>query len=175
MSNIIEAEKLVELTYTVKDAKSDQVLSTVEFPISYVHGHNDILASQVLNELEGKTKGDIINVPIDCNTIFGPRDESLVFTDRIENVPEDYREIGTTISMENEKGEVKNFIVTRLDDKTLTVDGNNPMCGREVIFTLEILNVRDATDEEIQAGGKDEDIVPIDESLMPGMKAHSIN
>ncbi len=175
MSDIIEAEKLVELTYTVKDAKSDQVLSTVEFPISYVHGHNDILASQVLNELEGKTKGDIINVPIDCNTIFGPRDESLVFTDRIENVPEDYREIGTTISMENEKGEVKNFIVTRLDDKTLTVDGNNPMCGREVIFTLEILNVRDATDEEIQAGGKDEDIVPIDESLMPGMKAHSIN
>jgi len=175
MSDSIESEKLVELTYTVKDAKSGQVLSTVEFPISYVHGHNDILTSQVLDELEGKTAGDIINVPIDCNAIFGPRDETLVFTDRIENVPEDYREVGTTISMENEKGEVKNFIVTRLDDKTLTVDGNNPMCGREVIFTLEILNVRDATDEEIQAGGKDEDIVPIDDALMPGMKAHSIN
>ena len=47
----------------------------------------------------------------------------------------------------------KNFIVTRIDNKTLTVDGNNPLCGREVKFTLEILNVRDATYEEITAGG----------------------
>ena len=55
--------------------------------------------------------------------------------------------------MENENGTTRNFIVTRIDDKTLTVDGNNPLCGREVIFTLEILNIRDATDEEISAGG----------------------
>ena len=58
-----------------------------------------------------------------------------------------------TITMENEKGETKSFIVTRFDDKTLTVDGNNPLCGREVVFTLEVLAVRDATDEETRAGG----------------------
>jgi FKBP-type peptidyl-prolyl cis-trans isomerase SlyD len=40
-----------------------------------------------------------------------------------------------------------------MDDETLTVDGNNPLCGTEVVFTLEILNVRDATDEETRAGG----------------------
>ena len=40
-----------------------------------------------------------------------------------------------------------------MDDETLTVDGNNPLCGREVVFTLEILTVRDATDEETRAGG----------------------
>jgi len=77
-----------------------------------------------------------------------------VFTDLIENVPEDYREIGTTITMENDKGEAKNFIVTRMDEKTLTVDGNNPLCGREVIFNLKILSIRDATEEEIVVGGK---------------------
>jgi FKBP-type peptidyl-prolyl cis-trans isomerase SlyD len=43
--------------------------------------------------------------------------------------------------------------VTRVDDKTLTVDGNNPLCGREVIFTLEIVTVRDPTEEEAKAGG----------------------
>jgi FKBP-type peptidyl-prolyl cis-trans isomerase SlyD len=58
-----------------------------------------------------------------------------------------------TITMENDKGEIKNFIVTRFDDKTLTVDGNNPLCGREVTFKLEILTIRDATDEEIALGG----------------------
>ena len=40
-----------------------------------------------------------------------------------------------------------------MDDQTLTVDGNNPLCGREVIFTLEVLSVREPTDEEMQAGG----------------------
>ena len=58
-----------------------------------------------------------------------------------------------TITMENEKGQPKNFIVTRFDDKTLTVDGNNPLCGREVIFRLEVLTIRDATEEEIDLGG----------------------
>lgn len=175
MKDRIENEKLVELTYRVTDAKSGQVLSGVDFPISYVHGHNDILAQQVLEELEGKTVGDIIDVPLDCNEIFGPRDETLVFTDHIENVPEDYREIGTTITMENEDGKTRNFIVTRMDDKTLTVDGNNPLCGREVIFTLEILTVREATDEEIAAGGKDEDAVQLDEAMLSGVEAHKLN
>jgi FKBP-type peptidyl-prolyl cis-trans isomerase SlyD len=41
-----------------------------------------------------------------------------------------------------------------MDDKTLTVDGNNPLCGRDLIFKLEILTVRDATDQEIEAGTK---------------------
>ncbi|MGI9352659.1 MAG: FKBP-type peptidyl-prolyl cis-trans isomerase [Rhizobiaceae bacterium] len=175
MSDAIENEKLVELTYQVTDAKSGQVLSTVDFPISYVHGHNDVLASQVLEELEGKIKGDIIKVPIDCNEIFGPRDENLVFTDRIENVPEEYREIGTTITMENEKGETRNFIVTRLDDNTLTVDANNPLCGREVVFTLEILSVRDATNEEIEAGGRDLDHPQLDETMLSGVKAQKLH
>jgi len=153
MSDVIQDNKLVELTYKVTDKESGHVLTTVEFPLGYVHGHNDVLAPQVLAELEGKSAGDIIEVPIDCTLLYGPRDESLVFTDRIENVPEDYREIGTTIVMENEKGETRSFIVTRMDDTTLTVDGNNPLCGRHVVFTLEILTVRDATDKEIEAGG----------------------
>jgi FKBP-type peptidyl-prolyl cis-trans isomerase SlyD len=56
--------------------------------------------------------------------------------------------------MENDRGETKTFLVTRKDRKTITIDGNNPLCGSEVIFRLEILLVRDATEEEIAAGGK---------------------
>jgi FKBP-type peptidyl-prolyl cis-trans isomerase SlyD len=153
MSETIQDGKLVELTYKVTDRKSGHVLTRVEFPLGYVHGHNEILAPSVHKELEGKFVGDVIEVPIDGNQIFGPRDESLVFTDSLENVPADYRQIGTSILMESEKGQTRSFIVTRMDDKSLTIDGNNPLCGREVIFTLEILTVRDATDEETGAGG----------------------
>ena len=163
---VIRAGKFVELTYKVTDKKTGHVLTRVEFPLGYVHGHNEILAPSVHRELEGKSAGDVIEAPIDGNQIFGPRDESLVFTDHIENVPDEYRQVGTSILMENDKGQTRSFLVTRIDDETLTVDGNNPLCGREVVFTLEILTVRDATDEEQRAGGAIGAQVAIDPSLM---------
>ena len=152
----IEDSKFVELTYRVLDQKTGQVLTTVEFPLGYVHGTNDVLEPRVMAELVGKSAGEIITVPIDCEQLYGPRDESLVITDLIENVPEEYREVGMSILMQNENGQTRSFLVTRIDKKTLTIDGNHPLCGREVLFELEILSVRDATDEEINAGGKPE-------------------
>ena len=154
MKETVQDNKFVELTYKVIDEHTGDVLTEVEFPLGYVHGTNEVLAPQVMAELEGKSAGDVIEVPIDCNKIYGPRDESLVITDYIENVPAEYRQVGTAILMENEKGQTKSFLVTRVDDNTVTIDGNNPLCGREVIFRLEILTVRDATSEEIAAGGR---------------------
>src|SRR5512147_3059145 len=111
-SEAIRDGKFVELTYRVTDRKSAHVLTRVEFPLGYVHGHNEILAPSVHRELEGKSAGDIIEVVIDGNQIFGPRDESLVFTDHIENVPEEYRQVGTSILMENDQGQTRSFLVT---------------------------------------------------------------
>ena len=153
MKDGIRDGKFVELTYKVIDLKSGHVLTCVEFPLGYIHGQNEILAPSVHKELEGRSAGDVVEVPIDGNRVFGPRDESLVFTDRIENVPAEYREVGTSILMESGKGRTRTFIVTRMDGETLTVDGNNPLCGREILFRLEILKVRDATDAELEAGG----------------------
>ena len=166
MNQAIHDGRFVELTYKVADRKSGQVLTCVEFPLGYVHGHNEILAPSIHAELEGKSAGDVIEVPIDGNRIFGARDESLVFTDQLDNVPVEYRKIGTSILMENDKGQARSFTVTRMDDETLTVDGNNPLCGREVVFRLEILAVRDATDEEMKAGGAIGAGPDIDPSLM---------
>lgn len=166
MSEVIRAGKYVELSYKVTDRKSGHVLTRVEFPLGYVHGHNEILAPSVHMQLEGRSAGDTIEVVIDGNQIFGPRDESLVFTDRIENVPEEYRQVGTSILMENDQGQTRSFLVTHVDDQTLTVDGNNPLCGREVVFTLEILTVRDATADEMKSGGAVGARPDIDPSLL---------
>jgi FKBP-type peptidyl-prolyl cis-trans isomerase SlyD len=153
MRETIQDGKFVELTYKVTDKKTGHVLTRVEFPLGYIHGHNEILAPSVHKELEGRCAGDVIDVPIDGNQVFGPRDESLVFTDHIDNVPEEYRKVGNSILMENDKGQTRSFIVTWMDDEKLTVDGNNPLCGRAVVFTLEILTVRDATARKHDAGG----------------------
>jgi len=155
MKETIQRNKYVELNYKTVDKKTGEVLTHVEYPIGYVHGSEETaLSPEAMIELEGKAVGDVVEVPIDCDLLYGPRDETLVFTDHIENVPKEYQEVGLTISMENSKGEQKNFIVTRVDEKSVTVDGNNPLCGREVIFKLEVLAIRDASDEEVAIGGK---------------------
>lgn len=166
MSETIQDGKYVEVTYKVTDKKTGHVLTTVEFPLGYVHGHNEILSPSVHEVLAGKSVGEVIEVPIDGNQIFGPRDESLVVTDHIENVPEEYRKIGCSILMENDQGQTRSFVVTWMDDEKLTVDGNNPLCGREVVFTLAILAVRDATDEETRVGHTVVENANIDPSLM---------
>ena len=153
MSDTIENGKFVEVNYKVVDDKTGDVLVTVDYPLGYVHGVNDVLSEDVTKYLDGKKVGDIIDIPVDTKLLYGERDETLVFTDDINNVPEEYREIGMTITMENENGAPRSFIVTRFDDKSLTVDGNNPLCGRDVTFTLEVLSIRDATEEEIDIGG----------------------
>jgi FKBP-type peptidyl-prolyl cis-trans isomerase SlyD len=166
MTETIHDGKYVELTYEVTDKKSGHVLTMVEFPLGYVHGHNEILSPSVHAQLEGRSAGEVIEVPIDGNRIFGARDETLVFTDHVENVPEEYRKVGISILMENDKGQTRSFLVTRVDDKTLTVDGNNPLCGRELVFTLKIVTVREPTDEEARAGGAIDAQAAVDPSLL---------
>jgi FKBP-type peptidyl-prolyl cis-trans isomerase SlyD len=166
MGERIREGKFVELTYKVSDRKTGHVLTCVEFPLGYVHGHNEVLAPSVHMQLEGRSAGEVIEVPIDGSQIFGVRDESLVFTDAIENVPEEYRKVGTSILMENDRGQTRSFLVTGLDDETLTVDGNNPLCGREVVFRLEILTVREATDSEKRTGMAAMPGADVDPSLM---------
>lgn len=166
MGDTIQDNKYVELTYQIIDRKTDDELVAVNFPLGYVHGINQVLMPSVTEELEGKAAGHVIDVPFNGDHVYGPRDESLVFTDLIENVPEEYREVGMTIHAENESGDVKSFIVTRVDENTVTLDGNHPLCGREVIFKLKVLKVRDATQEEIDAGGPIEQAPNIDPSRL---------
>lgn len=153
MSDFIEESKYVELIYKVVDQKTGNVFSNIEYPVGYVHGANDVLGKDVLAELEGRQQGDIIEINIDVEKLYGPRDESLVFIDKIENVPQEYRKMGTKVVMENKDGQPKDFLVTKVDDTTVTIDGNNPLCGRDVKFVLEVILVRDATIEEMEAGG----------------------
>ena len=167
IEDVITDGKYVELKYRVIDEKSKTVLTEVEYPLGYVHGVNEVLAPAVMQQLENKVAGDTIEVPIDCNQLYGPRDESLVITDLLENVPDEYHEVGTAILMENDSGQTRTFLVTRMDEETITIDGNNPLCGRQVVFILDILLVRDASDAELEYGGKIEDTPDLPDSAVP--------
>ncbi|MDA8755988.1 peptidylprolyl isomerase [Candidatus Thioglobus sp.] len=153
MSNTITTNKFVELTYRIIDQTNGEVIEQVEEPLGYVQGDNTLLFNQVTKELEGKSVGDEVEILLKAEDAFGPKLEELIFTDEINNVPVEYRFIGAAVTMQNDKGGTKDFIVSSIEDGKLTIDGNHPLAGKDIIFYVEVLSVRDATADEIIEGG----------------------
>jgi FKBP-type peptidyl-prolyl cis-trans isomerase SlyD len=153
MTNIITTNKFVELTYRIIDQTNGEVIEQVEEPLGYVQGDNTLLFNQVTKELGGKSVGDEVEILLKAEDAFGPKLEELIFTDEINNVPVEYRFIGAAVTMQNDKGGTKDFIVSSIEDGKLTIDGNHPLAGKDIIFYVEVLSVRDATADEIIEGG----------------------
>ena len=153
MSNTITTNKFVELTHRIIDQTNGEVIEQVEEPLGYVQGDNTLLFNQVTKELEGKSVGDEVEILLKAEDAFGPKLEELIFTDEINNVPVEYRFIGAAVTMQNDKGGTKDFIVSSIEDGKLTIDGNHPLAGKDIIFYVEVLSVRDATADEIIEGG----------------------
>ena len=83
---------------------------------------------------------------------FGAHDPELIYTDSIDNVPEEFRRVGAEVEMMNDQGDSKTFMVTHIEDGKLTVDGNHPMAGKAITFRIKVTEIRDATPEELQNG-----------------------
>ena len=92
-----------------------------------------------------------MDIPVEDG--FGPHDPDLTFTDDLENVPPQFRHLGAEVQMQNESGEAKIFYVTHIENGKLTVDGNHPLAGKRLHVSVHILEVRDATIEDMAPAG----------------------
>lgn len=148
----IAPHKHVTLTYRIVDPDG-LVLEQNDIPVSYIHGGYSDLFEKVERALEGKAAGDNVSVTLAPDEGFGEHDPNLTFTDDLENVPHEFRYLGAQVEMQNETGEARTFIVTRIEDGQLTVDCNHPFAGKTVRFEVQIQSVRDATPEELREAG----------------------
>jgi len=114
-----------------------------------VYGGETELIGSMDKSVAGKSVGDIVEVMVPPEDGFGVHDPDLTFTDDLENVPSQFRQLGAEVQMQGENGEVKNFYVTKIEDNKLTVDGNHPLAGKTLKVTVKILEVRDATIEDM--------------------------
>ncbi len=147
----IEKDKVVQITYKIID-QDGSLLEQVDVPIGYVHGRDSGLFEQVEEALDGRGVGDQVEVTLGPEEGFGHPDPALTFTDDIDNVPPQFREIGKEVDFQNERGEVKTFTVSDISQGKLTVDGNHPLAGKTITFVVDVVGVRNATPEEIRDG-----------------------
>ncbi|NTY00055.1 peptidylprolyl isomerase [Deinococcus sp. JMULE3] len=146
----ITQDKVVELDYklTVNGEVIDQ--SEPGEPLVYLQGHSNIIPG-LERALEGKTVGDELQVTVQPEDGYGERDEENVDELSREDFEDDV-EVGATYYAQAEDGSVIPFTVMSVDGEKITVDFNPPLAGMVLNFDVKVLNVRDATPEELDHG-----------------------
>lgn len=148
---VVQSGLVVYITYSILD-EAGNVVEQHDLPVGYVQGGNSGLLPSIESALAGKRIGDRVEIRLPPEDAFGEYDPDLTFTDDLDNVPPQFRHVGAEVTMANEAGETKTFYVTRIEDGKLTVDGNHPLAGQSATCVVNILNIREATAEEMLSG-----------------------
>jgi len=117
-------------------------------PVSYLHGDYDGLFPKLEAALEGQEAGFHTTLQLDIEDAFGARDEALVTTMPKADFPPGIK-VGGQIRRTGPDGNPRYYFVTKIKGPTVLLDGNHPLCGKALRFAITVLNVREATAEEI--------------------------
>lgn len=110
------------------------------------------------NELEGLKAGDTYGFPIDSKEGYGEvNPQAVVELDKKifevdGKIDEEMLKVGNTIPMQNDQGHPLNGLVTEIKTDKVVMDFNHPLAGVNLYFTGEIIDVREATTEELEHG-----------------------
>ena len=149
---VIEKDRVVTIDYKLQDSKG-AVLDSSEGaePLVYLHGNQNIIVG-LEKHLAGKQAGDMVDCVVPAAEAYGERDASLVFkVTRSEFGPDAQIEIGMQFEAHSEGG-TQIVTVAGVEGDEVTIDANHPLAGSELHFTVSVVDVREATPEELQHG-----------------------
>ncbi len=148
----ISKDKVVEIHYTLKDNDSNTLDSSEgHSPLAYIHGNGNLIPG-LETALEGKEIGDKIHANIKPEDAYGLRDEKLVekvSLSQFDN-PNEVKE-GVQFQIQTNEG-VRIATVTNVSGDDVSIDMNHPLADVELNFDVEIMSVRDASNEELEHG-----------------------
>lgn len=148
----ISQNKVASIEYTLTD-DSGEVLDTSVGgePLAYIQGMGNIIPG-LEAALEDKEVGDSLKVTVAPEDGYGEQNDALV-----QQVPRemfqgvDEIEIGMQFHAQTAQG-LTVITVTEVIEDLITVDGNHPLAGKTLNFDVKVVDVRDATEEELEHG-----------------------
>jgi FKBP-type peptidyl-prolyl cis-trans isomerase SlyD len=148
----IKKDSVVTFNYTLKDDDGTVIdNSSPDEPLAYLHGHGNLVPG-LERELEGKAAPDKLSVKVTPADGYGEYSREL-----IQKVPRRALKgiakitVGMRLHAQTEQGP-RPVTVTAVTGDMITLDGNHPLAGKNLNFDIEILDVRDATAEELEHG-----------------------
>ena len=144
----ITKDKVAAIHYTLTD-DAGNVLDSSEGrdPLYYLHGANNLIPGME-EGLEGHTTGDHFQIDVTPEKGYGTHDATLV-----EEVPRRAfagEDIEVGMQFETNEGQV--ITVTGVGPETVTVDANHPLADQNLHFDVEVIEIRDATADELTHG-----------------------
>lgn len=150
----ISKDKVVLIHYTLKD-NSGQVLDSSEGkePLAFIQGIGNIIPG-LEEELETKSVGDKIAAVIAPEKAYGVRDDANVHVVPLSSFQaegDEKLEVGMQVRVETNQG-VSIADVAKIEGEDVTLDLNHPLAGETLHFDVEVVDVRNATKEELDHG-----------------------
>ncbi len=154
----ISKNKVVTFHYVLKNDQGIELERSVpEHPTVYLHGHPGFLKG-LTKAMEGKQAGDSYEVTLTPEEAYGKRFDNAKERVALKNVKLPGQEAikrrvepGTLVEFTKD-GEIMPGIVIKMGLKTVDIDTNHPLAGQDLTFGIEIVDVRDASDEEVEHG-----------------------
>jgi len=147
----IGAEKVVSIAYTLKGDDGEVIDSSVGAdPLVYIHGIGSLVPG-LEKALDGKSPGDHLAVTLAPGDGYGVRDEALIRKIPVRKLPDGKAKVGARVRVDTDGGPV--FLsVTAVQGDYATVDPNHPLAGETLHFEVDVVDVRDATPDELKHG-----------------------
>ena len=147
----IQPKTVVTMEYSLKDDKGELIDSSEgREPLTFLHGAGNV-APGLEAALVGKSTGDAVEVTVSPDEAYGPRDETLVRNLPIRKLSDKNPQVGRRYRAQLDDG-MAFVLVTEVKGDYATIDGNHPLAGMTLHFSVKISNVREATAEELQHG-----------------------
>ena len=143
----IDKDTAVTLTFKVADA-AGKLIDNGSEPTVYLHGGYDNTFPKIEEALQGQEPGFEVTLTLSPEDSFGERDEALVTTIDKKNFPPGVK-VGGQLQGRGEDGQEIVFTVLKIKGPVVHLDGNHPLAGKTLRFTVKVLDVRAATAEEI--------------------------
>ncbi|WP_313517084.1 peptidylprolyl isomerase [Pseudomonas sp.] len=150
---LIAANKAVSIDYTLTNDAGEVIDSSAGgAPLAYLQGAGNIIVG-LEKALEGKQVGDQVKVSIEPEEAYGEYSAELVTTlSRAMFEGVDELEVGMQFHASGPDGGMQIVTIRDLDGDDVTVDGNHPLAGQRLNFDVTVVDVRDASAEEIAHG-----------------------
>jgi FKBP-type peptidyl-prolyl cis-trans isomerase SlyD len=143
----IDKDTAVTLTFKVADA-AGKLIDNGNEPTVYLHGGYDNTFPKIEEALQGQEPGYEVTLTLAPEDSFGERDEALVTTIDKKNFPPGVK-VGGQLQGRGEDGQEIVFTVLKIKGPVVHLDGNHPLAGKTLRFTVKVVDVRTATPEEI--------------------------
>ena len=148
----IAQNTVVTVNYKLSDAQNNMIEEGVQ-PMVYLHGGYENTLPKIEEELDGKEAGYATTLQVEPEDAFGDYDAELVKVEDRKLLPEPL-EVGMQFEgmADGADDEPMIFTVTEIADDKVVLDGNHPLAGMALRFELSVIDVREATAEEIAHG-----------------------